>query len=171
MDLTPDQASFLLSTMLPQIKTEQRTTARVIAAIPSDKGDYRPDERSMTAMDLAYHLASSEMFFMNGVIEGQFQKPEPRPEAISTPADVASWYSAEFPAMFEKLCKVTGEQATRTISFHTFSNPAWMFLQIMIKHSVHHRGQLSAYLRPMGAKVPSIYGGSADEPVTAAASK
>jgi uncharacterized damage-inducible protein DinB len=35
----------------------------------------------------------------------------------------------------------------------------------MMKHSVHHRGQLSSYLRPMGAKVPAIYGGSGDEPM------
>jgi uncharacterized damage-inducible protein DinB len=43
-----------------------------------------------------------------------------------------------------------------------------MYLNLSLKHSVHHRGQLSAYLRPMGAKVPSIYGPSADEPLQAA---
>jgi uncharacterized damage-inducible protein DinB len=39
-----------------------------------------------------------------------------------------------------------------------------MYLQFMLMHLSHHRGQLSTYLRPMGSKVPSIYGGSADEP-------
>jgi uncharacterized damage-inducible protein DinB len=43
--------------------------------------------------------------------------------------------------------------------------PAATYLGLLIKHSVHHRGQLSAYLRPMGGKVPAIYGGSADEPM------
>jgi uncharacterized damage-inducible protein DinB len=46
-----------------------------------------------------------------------------------------------------------------------FNLPAVMYLQFMLNHSIHHRGQLSSYLRPMGAKVPSIYGGSFDEPM------
>jgi uncharacterized damage-inducible protein DinB len=49
--------------------------------------------------------------------------------------------------------------------FGMFNLPAVMYLQFMLNHSIHHRGQLSAYLRPMGAKVPSIYGGSFDEPM------
>ena len=43
--------------------------------------------------------------------------------------------------------------------------PRVTFLSLNLRHLVHHRGQLSAYLRPMGGKVPSIYGGSADEPM------
>ena len=50
-----------------------------------------------------------------------------------------------------------------------FNFPAFMYLSFVEKHSTHHRGQLSAYLRPMGSKVPSIYGGSADEPWQGAA--
>jgi uncharacterized damage-inducible protein DinB len=49
--------------------------------------------------------------------------------------------------------------------FGMFNLPAVMYLQFMLNHSIHHRGQLSSYLRPMGAKVPSIYGGSFDEPM------
>jgi uncharacterized damage-inducible protein DinB len=41
-----------------------------------------------------------------------------------------------------------------------------VYVAFMSNHSIHHRGQLSTYLRPMGSKVPSIYGGSADEPIT-----
>jgi uncharacterized damage-inducible protein DinB len=55
----------------------------------------------------------------------------------------------------------------KSINFHNvFEFPAVVYLQLMVNHSIHHRGQLSAYLRPMGAKVPAIYGGSADEPIT-----
>jgi uncharacterized damage-inducible protein DinB len=45
-----------------------------------------------------------------------------------------------------------------------YNFPAVAYLSIMSRHSIHHRGQLAAYLRPMGGKVPNIYGGSADEP-------
>ena len=46
-----------------------------------------------------------------------------------------------------------------------FNNSAVTYLPFMLNHSIHHRGQLSAYLRPMGGKVPNIYGGSYDEPM------
>ena len=45
-----------------------------------------------------------------------------------------------------------------------FNFPAVAYLNFMLSHTIHHRGQLAAWLRPMGGKVPSIYGGSADEP-------
>ena len=53
----------------------------------------------------------------------------------------------------------------KVITFAIFSFPAIAYLGLMTSHSIHHRGQLSTYLRPMGSKIPAIYGGSADEPV------
>jgi uncharacterized damage-inducible protein DinB len=58
-----------------------------------------------------------------------------------------------------------GDKLTQNLSFGPMNFPAVMFLDIMNRHSIHHRGQLSTYLRPMGSKVPAIYGGSADEPM------
>jgi uncharacterized damage-inducible protein DinB len=59
------------------------------------------------------------------------------------------------------------EQLTTPVDFlGAFNFPAVLYLSFVNNHSIHHRGQLSVYLRPMGAKVPSIYGGSADEPWT-----
>ena len=58
----------------------------------------------------------------------------------------------------------SGDACAKVLDFFGMMQmPAVVFLQLCIKHSVHHRGQLSAYLRPMGGKVPSIYGPSADE--------
>jgi uncharacterized damage-inducible protein DinB len=58
------------------------------------------------------------------------------------------------------------ETAAQVTDFYgVMQMPAIKYMNFLIKHSVHHRGQLSAYLRPMGGKVPSIYGGSADEPM------
>ncbi len=66
--------------------------------------------------------------------------------------------------------KVEGEDALKVVDFMgAFQFPNVFYLIFLIKHSVHHRGQLSVYLRPMGGKVPSIYGGSADEPFEMAA--
>jgi hypothetical protein len=63
----------------------------------------------------------------------------------------------------ERLASVTGEQLMQTIDFRGLLRfPAVIYVQVALSHSVHHRGQLSMYLRPMGAAVPSIYGESHD---------
>jgi uncharacterized damage-inducible protein DinB len=163
--MQPEQAEFLLQTVfLPGLKNEHRITAAVIQAIPPDKGGYRPDEVSKSASDLAWHIVSSEMMFLNGVTAGEFDfTPWPRPESAKDPAGLALWYQENFDPLFEKLTKLSGEQLVKVLDFRGFFNlPAVMYLNFVLSHSVHHRGQLSTYLRPMGAKVPAIYGQSFD---------
>jgi uncharacterized damage-inducible protein DinB len=64
---------------------------------------------------------------------------------------------------FQKLQALGGEQLAKVLDFRgLFQAPAAAFIQISINHTIHHRGQLTMYLRPMGAKVPSIYGESYD---------
>jgi uncharacterized damage-inducible protein DinB len=163
--LEPDQADFLLrGVYLPGLKNEHRLTKSVIEAIPLDKGDYRPDEISKSALDLAWHIAATEMRFMEVVPAGEFDfTPRPRPDSIKNSADLAAWYTDNFEPHFEKLTKVTNAQLLKIVDFRgIFQLPAVMYLNFALHHSVHHRGQLSMYLRPMGAKVPAIYGESYD---------
>jgi uncharacterized damage-inducible protein DinB len=160
-----EQASFLLSDVyLPAIRNEQRITANVIEAIPAEKSEYRPDEISKSAMELAWHITAAEMRFMDAVAEGEFDlSPNPRPESIRTPADLTAWYKENSEARLRKLEHISADQLVKTVDFRgRLQLPAVMCLNIMLHHSVHHRGQLSAYLRPMGAKVPAIYGESHD---------
>jgi uncharacterized damage-inducible protein DinB len=64
---------------------------------------------------------------------------------------------------------MTAEQLLTPVEFFgMFNYPAAMYLNFLYGHSVHHRGELAVYLRPMGSKVPSIYGPSADEEMRAA---
>jgi uncharacterized damage-inducible protein DinB len=160
-----EQASFLLSSIyLPTIRNEQRITASVIDAIPAAKCDYRPDEISKSAMELAWHITSTEMRFMDAVAAGEFDlNSTPRPASIRTPADLTAWYKENSERRLCKLEDIPADQLVKTIDFRgRLQLPAVMYLNIMLHHSVHHRGQLSAYLRPMGAKVPAIYGESHD---------
>src|SRR5947209_2316498 len=96
--ITLEQANFLLQgAFLPSLKNEQRLTKTVIAAIPLDKGDYRPDEVSKSALDLAWHIVATEMRFLDAVRAGQFDlTPTPRPESIKTSADLTAWYDENF---------------------------------------------------------------------------
>ncbi len=166
--MTNDQAEFLLNHVyLPQIKNEQKTTKRVIAAIPADKCDWKPHPTSMSAMELAWHIASADCFFLNGVAAGKFEAGGSMPETIKTPQDIVNWFDENFAKAFAAVAGLKGDQLTQMIDFHgVFNLPAIVYVGLMSNHSIHHRGQLSAYLRPMGGKVPAIYGGSADEPIT-----
>ncbi len=162
--LQPEQATFLLQAALPALKNEQKVTLKMMEALPVDKGDYRPDPVAMSALELAWHIASAESFFMDGVASAEFHPSGgARPDSVRTTADVAAWYAAAFQTQFDRLTQLTGEQAAKVVDFRgMFQNPAVTYLQFCMNHSIHHRGQLSVYLRPMGAKVPSIYGESYD---------
>jgi len=162
--LAPDQAKFVLSTALPTLKNEHQTTRRVIEAIPLDKGAYRPDAVSKTALELAWHIVASEHRFFSGIPVGAFDfSPIPRPESAANSAGIAAWFEESFAGNLRKLEELSGEQLARSMDFRgMFQLPAVGFVQLALNHTIHHRGQLSVYVRPMGGKVPSIYGESYD---------
>jgi uncharacterized damage-inducible protein DinB len=163
--IKPEQAAFLLNDVyLPALKNEHRITKSVLEAIPADKGDYRPDQISKSSMDLAWHIVAAEMTFIDAVINGAFDfSGNPKPESIKTSQDVVAWYCENFHARMEKLPALSNDQLMKIVDFRgMFQLPAVSYLGFILHHTVHHRGQLSMYLRPMGAKVPSIYGESWD---------
>jgi uncharacterized damage-inducible protein DinB len=165
MSLNPDQAKVLLnSSFLPWLNAEHPVTKRVVAAIPVDKGDYRPDDIGKSAIDLAWHIVTAENRFLEAVINGAFDfTPPVRPDAIQTGEALNAYYSDRFSKNIDRLKQLTGDQLVRIIDFRgIFQFPAVIYAQLGLSHSIHHRGQLSMYLRPMGAKVPSIYGESYD---------
>ena len=165
MAMTPESAKTFLDFLLPQIRHESGTTRKVLAAVPADTCSYKPSEKCMTGLELATHIAAAEAFFLSGVINGAFDWKQPD---LKTPADVVSFYDETVPPLIAQVAALSGEQLSKIIHFAVWDNPAVEYLSLHLRHSIHHRGQLSAYLRPMGAKVPSIYGPSADEPRKAA---
>jgi uncharacterized damage-inducible protein DinB len=164
MNMQPEQAVFLLQLALPAAKNEHRTTSGVIVAIPAGKGDYRPDPISKSAMELAWHIVAAEHRFYSGIVAGQFDfAPIHRPEAIRTPAEIGEWHGNSFSKNFEKLAALQSDHLCKPIDFRgMFQLPAVAYFELSLRHTIHHRGQLSAYLRAMGGKVPAIYGESHD---------
>jgi len=163
--LQPEQANFLLhGVYLPGLRNEHQITKTIIQAIPLDKGDYCPDAISKNALDLAWHIVATEMRFMDALPAGEFDlSPRPRPDSIKNSADLIRWYTENFELRFEKLTKLSNDQLFKIVDFRgLFQLPAVMYLNFVLHHSIHHRGQLSMYLRPAGAKVPAIYGESYD---------
>lgn len=163
--MTPEQAVFVLNEVyLPALKAEHRTTRAVLEAVPADKPDFRPDQFSKPALELVRHIAAAENRFLETTINGEFSTaPAPFPESAKTPADFAAWYAERFEANCQALTKLSGEQLIKMVDFRgLFQRPAVSFVQLGMSHTIHHRGQLSTYLRPMGGKVPAIYGESYD---------
>ena len=163
--MTPDQAKFLLHDVyLGTLKNESRTTKSILAAVPADKTDYRPDPISKTANELLRHIAAADNRFVETVINGVFDtNPSRIPETVKTPAEVASWYEERYAKNFEALANTSPEKLVKIVDFRgMFQKPAVTFLIFGLNHTIHHRGQLSSYLRCMGAKVPAIYGESYD---------
>ena len=163
--MQPEQAKFLLNFLLPQLKSEQAVTKRILRAIPPDCSEYRPNAKCMTAIQLAWHLSVVEIWFLDAVIQRQFGKTAPRPAKLNTAYEVAQWHEENFSHRVPLLEALSGEALITPVDFIGLRNdPAVAYLNIAIRHSVHHRGQLSTYLRAMGARVPAIYVESADEP-------
>lgn len=162
--LQPEQATFLLEMSIPALKNEHRLTRSVIEAIPLDKGDYRPDPASRTALELAWHIVAAEHRFYSGIAAGGFDfTPIHRPENVRNSADIARWFGESFAKNFERVSALSGEQLRKDLDFRgLFELPAVAYLEFSMKHSIHHRGQLSTYLRPMGSRIPAIYGESYD---------
>lgn len=164
--LTPEFAAGLQALMLDGVLRELETTKRVIAAIPDAKSEYRPDPNSRTAWELAWHLANTDVQFLDGIADLKFNMENP-PEAEKpkTISEMVEWYDKNFRRAADRVRSMTPQQLGTPIEFFgMFNLPAVVYLGFLNNHSIHHRGQLAVYLRPMGAKVPSIYGGSHDEP-------
>ena len=163
-EITADNATFLLHGLyLPALKNESQVTKKIIEAVPDDKADYRPDPISKTAMELVRHIAAADVRFADAVINGKFETGAVLPAELKTPAEIAGWYEQAYAERLDAMSKLTSEQLMKIVDFRgLFQRPAVTFLMFGAHHTIHHRGQLSSYLRCMGAKVPSIYGESYD---------
>jgi uncharacterized damage-inducible protein DinB len=169
--LTPEFVLGYRAMMLDGIAREAEVTKKVIGAIPDAKADYRPDPNARTAKELAWHLANSDIQFLDGIADMKFnmETPEHKPQ---TTAEVVAWYDANVKRGVARVAVMTPEQLLTPVNFfNVFNLPAVLYLGFLNNHSIHHRGELTTYLRPMGAKVPSIYGGSYDEPFQPPASE
>jgi uncharacterized damage-inducible protein DinB len=161
---TPEQARTILDVDLKILTMERPLTSAVIAAIPPDEIDYTPDAVTRSAIELAWHIVMAEDRFLTAVANGAFDfTPRPRPDNVRTPADVNAWWDERLPGLLDRLKALPDDALTKPIDFRgQFTLPAVSFVRFILNHTIHHRGQLSMYLRPMGAAVPSIYGESFD---------
>ncbi len=162
--VTPEFVIAYRELILSTMAAEMKNTMKVIAAIPESGKGYRPDPKSRNANDLAWHIIYEDVTFLNMIADMKIEmKPAPPPPPRI--AEILKYYEENFPKAIKRVRDMTPEQLMTPVPFFGFMNqPVFQYLMLVNNHSVHHRGQLSTYLRPMRSRVPSIYGGSADEP-------
>jgi uncharacterized damage-inducible protein DinB len=162
--MTPEQAHDLAQLFSGQLEHESEITRRVLAAVPEHQLEFKLGEKGRTARELMWHLVHSEVWFGKALAAGEFPM-EAEPPAPATAQEITAWYTERIGPAIAEVKDLTGPQLAKPINFFkVFNFPAVMYLQFWASHSIHHRGQLSTYLRAMNARVPDIYGGSADEP-------
>jgi uncharacterized damage-inducible protein DinB len=163
--MNADQASALVKVLTKTMENESVATCKVLAAVPNDNRDYKPDAKSRTAWELATHIAMGDMWFADSILSGKFEwtGEGATPAEMTDPKSVSEWYAKHLSDRLTKLRAMTPEQMLRPVDFFGTTAPAVVWLTAMNNHSIHHRGQLAAYLRASGSRVPAIYGMSADE--------
>src|SRR6185503_141626 len=127
------------------------TTEKVMRAVPEDKKSYKPDPKAKSAHELAWHIATSEVWFLDFVLSGKAEwEEQPAPPTISA---IVEWYETNYNDRLNKLRQLSAEKLTAPLNlFGAMELPAVAYLNFLNLHSAHHRGQLSTYLRPMGSK-------------------
>ena len=147
-------------------KREAPATRKVISRIPQERSDYRPDPKARNAREIAWLIVREEIILIEGLEKGVLEWAEvPTPATIKEILDTYDRHHEELTAKLERIDASRWDERVpfmfggQEVMKETGNENAWGFLL----DTIHHRGQLSTYLRPMGSTVPAIYGPSADE--------
>jgi uncharacterized damage-inducible protein DinB len=140
---------------------ESTTTHKVLSRIP-EGSDYRPDEKSRTAMEIAWQIVCEEKMIIEALENGKAEWAPP--DMPGTMHEVLAAYEKQSAGMPQRWKDLPAERWDGTLEFFGGERPASPMAWSFLFDIVHHRGQISTYLRPMGSKVPQIYGPSGDEP-------
>jgi len=162
-----EQAKAAAEAMAALWQGEFTATTQVLEAVKDDTRDYKPDPKSRTAWELATHLATADIWFIDSIRQGKFEwDPEAAKKAESQftkVSDVVEFYKKSFPEKLAALRAMPADTQAEVLDFFgVMQMPRAQWIGFANNHSIHHRGQLAAYLRAMGSKVPNIYGPSAD---------
>src|SRR5258708_2324092 len=150
---------------LQRRQAEHPVFMRVLKALPKDRLNYRPNERSPSAEQVVWTLTNELKACVNVVRDNKSEWNSAPPPPIDEMLKMFEQWSNE---LMDRVSKMDEASWNRVAQFYVngkvvSEQPVETFLWFIHFDAIHHRGQLSAYIRPMGGKVPAIYGPSADE--------
>lgn len=160
--------------LLPEVDMEMAKTRTAIERVPEDQYGFKPHEKSWTAAHLLTHLSNLPQWGAMTLQSDSFDvspegKPYTPPPPVTSRTEALAAYDRNVAAMREALAAADNDTMMKPWSLLNngkpmFTMPRAAVLRGMVfNHIVHHRGQLTVYLRLMGAPVPALYGPSADE--------
>ena len=168
--MTPEQAQGLAAYLFQTLDNEFAITRKLLAAVPADQINFKLGEKGRTTAELMWHMVQSDRGFGEGIANRTLESFPEEGAAPKTAAEIVAAFDRDVLPTFEKVKSLTAEQLATPVNFMNFATlPVVIYVGWWANHMIHHRGQLSTYLRAMNAHVPQIYGGSADEPFGAAA--
>jgi uncharacterized damage-inducible protein DinB len=157
--------------LIPEFDHEMSNTRRTLERVPLDRADWRPHPKSYTMAQLASHIAYIPNWAVNTCRDDEldFGKVDVKIEEAATSARLLSLFDEARQAAREIILTTSDEEFMKPWSLkaggHTiFTMPKVAVLRSFVfSHSIHHRAQLTVYLRMNDVPVPAIYGPSADE--------
>lgn len=167
----PDRTTNLAQSLIDELAGEGDATRRVLARVPAEHLSWKPHPKSMSLGALAWHVAVLPRAITELVSQSPREIPDvPQVEASSV-EELLELLDTSISAATQALTRwgEAGLDETWTMTRHgevLLELPRReMIRTVMLNHWYHHRGQLSVYLRLLDVPLPSIYGGSADEPM------
>lgn len=157
--------------LISEVTFEGASTRKLLERVPQDKFDWKPHAKSMSLGRLATHVAEIPEYLANVLTtpELDFSKREYKPALATSSENLLQIFDSSYNKAIEAL-KVTSDEAFRESwslrngDHVIFSLPRIAALRTLgISHLIHHRGQLSVYLRLLEIPIPGMYGPSADE--------
>ena len=163
----------IAESILPEFDHETATTRTLLERVPADKAEWKPHAKSMSLGQLAMHIASLPHWASITLERTEFDPNPPDGPRVTTPAyesgtKLLQTYDANVSAARALLVRTTDAEfmlqwALKNGGKSMFSMPRIaVFRSFVLNHAVHHRGQLSVYLRLLDVPIPNIYGPTAD---------
>ena len=150
---------------LQRREAEMPAFMKVLKALPKDQVGYKPHEKSPDVEQLVWTLTSELKACIDIIADSRLDWKHVPPPPLEEMIEKFEGWANE---LRDKVAGMTDEAWDKKAQLFfdgklIMESPTGEFLWFLLFDAIHHRGQLSAYLRPMGGKVPSIYGPSADE--------
>ena len=159
----------IAETFISEIDREAGGTIKALERVPKDKLDWRPHAKSRTVGELAQHVAALPAFAALGLQTGKREMGGSRPATAPNP-DFVGTFKKSVEDFKAAVTQMSDERLqSETFSFTMDDKPVRTFPKtdflrnVVMNHFIHHRGQLTVYLRLLDIPVPAIYGVSADE--------
>ena len=153
---------------LQELNAEYRATRACLEKIPETLFEYKPHPKSMNMGYLALLVAEIPLWIKHMVVDGEIDFVSFKHFAPTTTAELVDHFEANMEAARKALQETNDEQLQASFSLKAngqllYTSPKIVYIGVTLNHWVHHRGQLTVYMRLNDLSVPSIYGPSADD--------